>query len=85
MLTIVKAVMGGSTQDPKITVPIFYRRSCDIQLSYQRAHTHARIDLHTQLTQQAHEVYTTSSQRCIDVEPTLHKRHVPAGEKPVYF
>ena len=33
-----------------------------------------------EVTQRAHDVNTTSQQRrCIDVEPTLYKRHVPAG------
>ena len=31
------------------------------------------------ITQQAHDVYTTSPQRCIDVETTLYKRRVSAG------
>ena len=32
-------------------------------------------------TQRAHDVNTTSPERrCIDVEPTLYKRHVPAGK-----
>ena len=43
---------------------------------------------HGEQTQLAHDVYTTSAQRrcsvrrCIDVEPMLYKRHVPAGFAP---
>ena len=31
-------------------------------------------------TQQAHDVNTTSLKCCIDVEPSLYERHVPAGK-----
>ena len=35
------------------------------------------------VSQQAHDVNTTSPQRrCNDVEPTLYKRHLPAGVDP---
>ena len=41
-------------------------------------------DVERTVTQRAHGVYTTSPQRrCIDVEATLFKRHVPAGKTVV--
>ena len=38
----------------------------------------------TSTARQAHDVNTTSPQRCIDVEGTLYLRHVPAGWLTAY-
>ena len=70
-----------------------WSRQC-LQVSsnfYTYSVTHCSLISYSVETQQAHGSYTTSAQRrcnvmpqrrCnVDVEPTLYKRHVPAGNK----